>query len=125
MKSMNAPLACPDCGSGSIRLSRRQGIGERGKIALGNYPFRCLACNHRFWANIWLWSVWKYAKCPRCLGLDLTTWTYKMQHLSYWKKLLVTLGAQRHRCARCRCNFVSFRPRSPMPAAAPDAPAGT
>jgi hypothetical protein len=34
--------------------------------------------------------------------------------MSYWKKLLITLGAKRHRCARCRCNFVSFRPRSPI-----------
>jgi hypothetical protein len=116
----NAPLVCPDCGGSTIRLSRRQNMAELSRMAFGNYPFRCLGCNQRFWANIWLWSVWKYAKCPRCLGLDLTTWSHNMQHLSYWKKLLLTLGARRHRCSRCRCNFVSFRPRSPVGSAAPD-----
>lgn len=115
----NAALICPDCGNSAIRLSRRQSMGELSKMAFGSYPFRCLGCNQRFWANIWLWSVWKYAKCPRCLGLDLTTWSHKTQHLGYWKKLLLTMGARRHRCARCRCNFVSFRPRSPIGSPAP------
>jgi hypothetical protein len=115
----NAALICPDCGNAAIRLSRRQSMGELSKMAFGSYPFRCLGCNQRFWANIWLWSVWKYAKCPRCLGLDLTTWSHKTQHLGYWKKLLLTMGARRHRCARCRCNFVSFRPRSPIGSPAP------
>jgi hypothetical protein len=115
----NAALICPDCGNSAIRLSRRQNMGELSKMALGSYPFRCLGCNQRFWANIWLWSVWRYAKCPRCLGLDLTTWSHKTQHLGYWKKLLLTMGARRHRCARCRCNFVSFRPRSPIGSPAP------
>ena len=119
----NATLTCPACGSSTIRLSRRQNIGELSKMAVGTYPFRCISCNHRFWANIWLWSVWKYAKCPRCLNLDLTTWSHKVQHFSYWKKLMLTLGARRHRCARCRYNFVSFRPRAPIGGGAPAATA--
>jgi DNA-directed RNA polymerase subunit RPC12/RpoP len=131
MTSMsNATVVCPACGSGSIRLSRQKNLTELSRMALGTYPFRCSLCNHRFWANIWRWSVWRYAKCPRCLSLDLTTWVHKVQHLSYWKKLMLTLGATRHRCARCRCNFVSFRPHSPLigsgaTAVPPDEPAPT
>jgi hypothetical protein len=123
----NAAMTCPACGSCTIRLSRRQNFGELSRMAVGSYPFRCMACNQRFWANIWFWSVLKYSKCPRCLSLDLITWSHKVQHLSYWKKLQLTLGAKRHRCARCRCNFVSFRPRSPIAvatAATPDVAAG-
>jgi hypothetical protein len=118
---MNAPLTCPACASTAIRRSRRQSVSELKNMAFGTYPFRCIACNHRFWANIWMWSVWKYAKCPKCLSLDLATWSRKSQHLNYWKKLLLTLGARRHRCPRCRCNFVSFRPRWPFSTATPAA----
>jgi len=37
---------------------------------------------------------------------------------TFWG-LLLTVGATRHRCARCRCNFVSFRPRSPLGSGTP------
>jgi len=79
-------------------------------MAAGLYPFRCSFCNQRFWANIWQLSWWRYAKCPKCLGLTLTTWSRKSHHLSIWTKLMLTSGATRYRCNTCRFNFASFKP---------------
>jgi DNA-directed RNA polymerase subunit RPC12/RpoP len=83
------------------------------KMAIGTYPFRCLECNRRFWINIWLFKKLTYAKCPKCLGTELTSWPRKYYKLSVWKNLLMTFGARRYRCAACRHNFVSFRPTDP------------
>lgn len=79
-------------------------------MALGWYPFRCLDCHHRFWLNVWLSAKLRYAKCPCCLGFDLTTWPARYRsRLRY--QVLVRLGAHRYRCSGCRKNFVSFLPR--------------
>jgi hypothetical protein len=110
-----AALKCPNCASADVRRSRRQNASEAIRMSLGNYPFRCLACNTRFWSSIWLLSVWKYAKCPKCLGLTLTTWLLRSSRPTFFQKLCVTFGAKRHRCSRCRCNFVSFKGRLPVP----------
>jgi phage FluMu protein Com len=82
-------------------------------MTMGVYPFRCNSCNDRFWASIWLFSIWKYAKCPRCLNLNLTDWPKRRYRTNFWSDLKTALGAQKHRCSRCRLNFISFRPRSP------------
>jgi DNA-directed RNA polymerase subunit RPC12/RpoP len=113
-------LRCPDCDSSNVRRSRRQTAYEFAKMAMGVYPFRCLACTHRFWVSIWLWSAWKYAKCPKCLGLHLVLWPRRSYHLNLRSKLLLTMGAHPYRCSQCRCNFVSFRPLAPA-SMAPDA----
>ncbi len=101
---------CACCGSANLRLSRRQSKLELLKTWAGIYPFRCLDCNHRFWVNIWLFSKLAYAKCPKCLGRELTNWPARAHHLSTWKKLLMTFGAHRYRCVGCRYNFLSLRP---------------
>jgi hypothetical protein len=62
---------------------------------------------------VWLFSVWKWAKCPRCLNLNLTDWPKRHYHNRLWVQILTALGAHKHRCFRCRHNFVSFRPRAP------------
>lgn len=79
-------------------------------MAIGTYPFRCLDCNGRFPVNVLLLSRLAYAKCSKCLSLELTTWPRKGYHVSLLKKLMLTFGARRYRCASCRHNFVSFRP---------------
>ena len=108
-----AALTCPKCGSSSVRRSRRVNANEMSRMMLGVYPFRCNACGERFWASVWLFSIWKWAKCPRCLNLSLSDWPKRRYHLSLWTQLLTTLGARRHRCSRCRHNFISFRQRLP------------
>jgi len=83
-------------------------------MTLGSYPFRCGDCNQRSWVSIWLVSRLRYAKCPKCLGLELTPWSRRHYRLSFWKNLLSTFGARRYRCAACRYYFLSFRPACGM-----------
>ena len=106
---INAAHKCESCGSANLRLSRAHTAMELLRASLGSYPFRCLDCNHRFWVNIWLFSKLTYAKCPKCLGRELTDWPPRGYHLSTWKKLMMTFGAHKYRCLACRYNFLSFR----------------
>jgi DNA-directed RNA polymerase subunit RPC12/RpoP len=108
-------IACPYCGGLSLRRSRRKAWFEFFGMLFGRYPFRCLDCNQRSWVSIWLFSRLKYAKCPKCLGLELTGWPRKRHRLNLWRNLLSTFGAHRYRCAKCRYNFLSFRPRHDSP----------
>jgi len=104
-------LICQNCGGTSLRRSKRQSFLELGRMLVGVYPFRCLDCGTRFWCSVWLLSKLAFAKCPRCLSLELTTWPEKYFRPTLKLSLLMTLGAHRYRCPGCRCNFLSFRPR--------------
>ena len=106
-----AAIKCPSCGSTSVRRSRRANMNEMPRMLMGVYPFRCNSCKLRFWDSVWLFSIWKWAKCPRCLNVNLVDWPKRHMNLSLWTQLLLAMGAQKHRCRRCRNNFVSFRPR--------------
>lgn len=52
-----------------------------------------------------------FARCPGCLREDLTDWEEKYYYPPRWQQALLHVGAKAHRCAVCRKNFVSFRPR--------------
>jgi DNA-directed RNA polymerase subunit RPC12/RpoP len=104
-------LNCPNCGVSTVRRSRRANISQLFRMMLGVYPFRCMACGDRFSANVWLVSSWRYAKCPRCLNLNLTDWPKRHYHVTTWGQIMSALGAKKQRCNRCRTNFMSFRPR--------------
>ncbi len=122
---MNIPsLECANCGCKHIRLARYLNWGERLRGALGIQPFRCRACGHRFLVSIWLFGKLRFAKCPRCLGLELTTWSRRYYKVDWMKNFLLAFGAQKYRCKACRCNFVSFLPRKafPRPGEQPDIP---
>ena len=46
---------CPACGSSRIYPSRLKSVVERIRRALSeNQPYRCHACNHRGWYQIYL-----------------------------------------------------------------------
>lgn len=109
---MKSPaLRCERCGGADIRRARVQSWGERMQMFVGVYPFRCRDCQSRFRLSIWLLSKLHYAKCPKCLRMELSTWSRKYYRPGMWASFLVTFGAQKYRCTACRCNFVSFRPR--------------
>ena len=59
---------------------------------------------------MWENSSWKYARCPRCYRQELTTWSLQYYNPPTSTMLKLHLGAQRYRCAACRCNFASFKP---------------
>jgi transposase-like protein len=104
-------IECDKCGSHDVRLARYNGFMERAKGFFGIQPFRCRDCKHRFVVTIWLLDKIAYAKCPKCLRMKLVYWSKKHYRPGAFTGFLISMGAQRYRCASCRCNFVSFRPR--------------
>jgi hypothetical protein len=112
-------LQCEQCGGHHLRRANLRGFGEALKACLGIYPFRCRSCQHRFLVSVWFISRLAYAKCPKCLGLELTTWSRKHYNPGLLGNLAITFGAQKYRCVPCRCNFVSFRPKRNPDAAKP------
>jgi predicted nucleic acid-binding Zn ribbon protein len=104
-------LECDQCGSREIRRARLQGFSERMRAILGIYPFRCRDCQNRFFVSVWLLSRLAFAKCPKCLRMELSTWSRRFYNPGVFANLLITFGGQKYRCSGCRCNFVSFRPR--------------
>ncbi len=76
---------------------------------LGILPFRCRQCENRFTAAIWNFSGIRYARCPKCLRMDLSTWSEQYYNPTRKTIILLRLGATPYRCDACRCNFASFR----------------
>ena len=101
------PLACPTCGSKSIRFAQRKSVWETLLSVIGYCPVRCRDCDHRFREGVLL-PVGRYAKCPRCMRTDLTNWEEKYYYPPRWQQALLHFGGKAHRCAVCRYNFVSF-----------------
>ena len=102
---------CPECGSTAVRTAQARGLLEHLLTWFGRFPFRCHDCSARFIdMPISFWDTF-YAKCPRCLRMDLTIWDPKYYRTGTRQDLLLWLGGNRWRCEPCRCNFVSVRPR--------------
>jgi hypothetical protein len=106
----NAPfIHCPQCGSNNFRCSQVRNTSETLKSILGILPFRCLRCSERFCASIWSLNAARYARCPKCLRMDLSTWAEEFYRPALGTRMLLRIGATRYRCEFCRCNFASFR----------------
>lgn len=105
---MTAP--CPECGSPNVRSSNAQGLLERIGRAFGYVQLRCRDCDRRFTYALYDIRNLIYARCPRCYRLDLTSFEPDHYRVGRLATLMMHLGAKAHRCAACRCNFVSFRP---------------
>lgn len=104
-------LACPSCGARETRVSHRLTLLEHLKSLLGIDQMRCRRCKARWQTSVWFNSAWKYARCPRCYRQELTTWDTEQYNTAAWTSIKLGIGARAQRCAACRCNFVSFRPR--------------
>jgi hypothetical protein len=74
-------------------------------------PLRCLDCRTRFVASTLILADLKFARCPTCYRMDLSTWTARSCTPPLWTSLKISLGAARFRCEYCRVNFASFRRR--------------
>lgn len=106
------PIQCPACGSSHARPSRARTVGERLLRYFGYDFARCHDCLHRFpVAPLPGWGSLAYARCPKCLRMDLTVWDPDQYRISSLTRLRIWLGANRWRCEPCRTNFASFLPR--------------
>ena len=101
-------VSCPQCGSKQLRVSRLRGFGQRLRSILGILPFRCRQCEARFTAPIWHLAGIRYACCPKCYRMELSTWSEQYYHPPWMVVAKLRLGATPYRCEHCRCNFASF-----------------
>jgi hypothetical protein len=102
---------CPSCGGRNLRYAHLRNPSEKIARLAGVRPLRCRDCRHRFVHRTWNLSDLPHARCPKCMGADLTYWSPSHYHVTFGKSVLLFLGAHPYRCDRCRCNFVSFRKR--------------
>ena len=102
-------VTCPQCGSRNLRISKTRGWRERLRGIVGILPFRCRQCDARFAAALWNPSAIRYARCPKCLRMELSTWSEQYYNPPTRTVIMLRLGATPYRCEFCRCNFASFR----------------
>ena len=100
---------CPFCSGHSLRESKIRGAAEWLRSLAGILPFRCRQCGTRFSTSLWDLRSWRYARCPKCLGTELSRWSEQYYNAPLGVRLLVGMGATRYRCEFCRHNFASFR----------------
>lgn len=112
---MKASRSCPKCGSGNVRVSRERGLGEWLKSLIGIQHVRCRGCGYRFTDYPWRKHYLLYAHCPKCANMKLKDWHERYHWPPAYKRALLLVGAQQHRCEHCRYNFVSFRRRWKAP----------
>ena len=101
-------LLCPVCHSDSPRRSRRRSVKDYLAGVARLRPWRCRACDSRFYA----WAapigyVW-YVHCGMCGNMDLQR--ISSEHgmgMLAWVFRLFRFPA--YRCAPCRNRFFSFR----------------
>jgi hypothetical protein len=109
-RDVRETLICPQCRSSHCFRSRRHGFFDLLGTLARLRPWRCRACDRRFYA----WSVAVgfsgYAHCPKCGNFDLG-------HIARDRVLRGTLvflkrivGFPAYRCDPCRENFFSVLP---------------
>ncbi len=106
---MIASAPCPSCGSPDTRLAHRENFGEVLRSVFGSYPMRCRRCDHRFHSPAWNPFALRYARCPKCFRMELSTWSEQYYHVPRLTRWKLRLGATPYRCDCCRKNFASFR----------------
>jgi hypothetical protein len=73
-----------------------------------DFSLRCLRGSERFCASIWSLHAARYARCPKCLRMDLSTWTEEFYRPASGTRMLLRTGATLS-MEISRCNFASFR----------------
>jgi hypothetical protein len=110
-------VVCPECYSTNCTRSRRKGVWDYAISISQLRPWRCRACQKRFFAwNVPLSLLW-YAHCPQCGGLDLEKIPGRLALDGHFKWLKRGLGFAAYRCPGCRERFFSGRLYHPLASA--------
>lgn len=104
-------IECPECGSSRVKTVGMGGFRDFVLLLSGAYRFRCSHCTAKFYHRPLGPKSVTWAKCPKCLRLDLSSWDIRMYRAPFRVRLKLWLGAHPWRCERCRHNFASFRAR--------------
>jgi DNA-directed RNA polymerase subunit RPC12/RpoP len=84
---------------------------EHLRAFLGVYPFRCGDCGTRFSTGVFNAGMARFTRCPKCMRMDLNSWSEEHYPATRWMRWKKSLGAKYYRCEYCRINFTSFRRR--------------
>ncbi len=104
-------VCCPKCGSRFLKIAKISGAGIRFAALRGIHALQCGDCKNRFTGRTLVVSDVRYARCPKCLRMDLNLWSEREFQGTRWMRMLIRMGARRLRCEYCRFNFASFRKR--------------
>ena len=119
---MKFTMTCPACKSENIRRSRRRSALEFLFALTGLLPWRCGACDTRFYARTFPIRDLFYAHCSTCSNFELKR--ISPEHVTgLFSPLGRTLGLPALRCEPCRQKFFSIRPlKAKYSAEAADSP---
>lgn len=103
-------MICPQCRSGNCFRSHRNGALDIVSQLAGLKPWRCHACERRFYARrVALWFV-RYAHCPKCGNFDLEPISRERVEQGTFLTIKRWLGFPAYRCDPCRQRFFSSLP---------------
>ncbi len=106
-------MICPRCQSDACRRSHRSGAADLFCSLFVLRPWRCRACELRFFA----WKVpiryALYVHCPKCGKMDMQRIARERvdEGMFLWLKRII--GFKAYRCDPCRTRFFSTRDVSP------------
>lgn len=103
---MGTALVCPECNSTHCTRSRRKGVADYGISVTQLRPWRCRACQNRFYAwNVPVALIF-YAHCS-CGNFALEKIPGRLALDGRFKWLKRVLGFAAYRCPACRERFFS------------------
>jgi DNA polymerase II large subunit len=102
-------MTCPVCKSIDVRRSRRQSLTDYIVGVFGVLPWRCIACETRFYARPLSLSDSLRAHCPICGNMELQRIPGDRVD-SYFAFLWSRLSIPAYRCEPCRRKYFSIRP---------------
>ncbi len=103
-------VLCPQCHSLQCRRSRRRGAVDFFLSIFKLRPWRCVACEHRFYAWLVPASLIWYVHCPRCGIFQLERIGARHISKGLFHRTKRVLGMSAYRCDPCRTRFFSVRP---------------
>jgi phage FluMu protein Com len=104
-----SPMICPQCRSVDCFRSHRDGALDFVNTMSGLRPWRCHACDKRFYAWRVATRYQAYAHCPRCGNFDLEHISRERVEDGTMITLKRWLGFRAYRCDPCRHRFFSIR----------------
>jgi hypothetical protein len=108
----NLSMNCPVCQAVVCRRSRRRSALDFVFSAAGVFPWRCSACETRFYARVTPLRRSFYARCDLCGNLELQR--ISAEKISGWMSIAGRwLRVPALRCVPCRYKFFSVRPLAP------------
>lgn len=103
-------MICPQCRSSDCFRSHRDGVLDLLSTLLGLRPWRCHACDRRFYAGRVACKFCYYTHCWKCGNFDLEHISRERVEQGTLLALKRWLAIPAYRCVPCRERFFSVLP---------------